>query len=66
MHVPEVKTVASIEIRHVRDNAIGLVFHLKKQNEVEVESVYGIMRPQVHELHQALSRVIESGFEESG
>ena len=66
MHLPKVRTVASIEIKHVRDNAIGLVFRLKKQDEAEAEPVYGIMRQQVHELHEALSRVIESGFEESG
>ena len=66
MHLPEVRTVSSIEIKHVRQNAIGIVLHCKDQDFNDPEPVYGIMRQQVYDLHKALSKVIDSNFKESG
>ena len=63
---PEVITVATIEIKHVRHNAIGIVLHRKEEDTSVVEPVYGIMKQQVYELHEALAKVIGSNFEESG
>ena len=66
MSLPQVRTVASIEIKHVLHNAIGLVLHRKDQDVNDPEPVYGIMKQQVYDLHEALSKVIDSDFEESG
>lgn len=66
MSIPEVRTVSSIEIRHVRHNSIGIVLHTKEQDSDFGERVYGIMRQQVYELHEGLSKVIESNFRKSG
>ena len=66
MHLPEVRTVTSIEIKHVRHNAIGIVLHCKDQDVNDPEPVYGIMKQQVYDLHKTLSKVIDSNFEQSG
>ena len=66
MLLPEVITVGTIEIKHVRHNAIGIVLHRKEEDTDVVEPVYGIMKQQVYELHEALAKIIESNFKESG
>lgn len=65
INMPSVLTMETFEVLHVRDEGIGVAIEFKKEHERPI-IVLGILKSQVHALHQALSEVIESDFENSG